>query len=280
MINFEISNRIYNELNNDDIKLHYFDQLAIPFSYKWKRIGINLSGGADSACLLMLLCKIITEQNYDCEVHVISHIRCWNTRPWQGPIAKTVYDKFVADYPRIKFYRHTNYIPPELEWGALGPITHDKDGRPRSGDQIAVGSFNQYMIAVENLDAVFNATSANPSGSNWTGGMKDREKTADRGSLKDLIIVKDHVCICHPFRFVEKNWIVAQYHRQNKLDLYSLTRSCEGDIDHHLIKESVDTYNPIVHTVKTIPQCGDCWWCKERQWAESQLENTLRELDV
>jgi hypothetical protein len=275
-MNFKVSNNIYNELDNSDIVLHHVDGLAIPFSPNWKHIGINLSGGADSACLLMTLCKIITENNYSCEVHAITHIRCWNTRPWQAPISESVYNKFSHDYPLINFYRHTNFIPPELEWGVLGPITHDKDGRPRSGDQIAVGSFNQYMIATKNLDAVFNATSANPSGSDWEGGMKDREKSAEHGTLKDLIIVKDNVCICHPFRFVEKNWIVAQYHRQNKLDLYKLTRSCEGDIDHPKIKAAdVD-----VNDVDTIPQCGDCWWCKERQWAEEQLETTLKELDV
>lgn len=280
-MNFSISNNIYKDLDNElEITLHDINGLAIPFSHTWRKIGINLSGGADSACLLMLLCKIITEQNYNCEVHVISHIRCWNTRPWQGPIAKAVYDKFVADYPSITFYRHTNYIPPEIEWGVLGPITHDKDGRPRSGDQIAVASFNQYMISVEKLNAVFNGTSANPSGTDWSGGMKDREKPAEQGVLKDLVMVKEKVCVCHPFRFVEKNWVVAQYHRQNKLDLYNLTRSCEGDIDHYQIKESVGSYDPTVHTVDSIPECGDCWWCKERQWAESQLDNTLRELDV
>jgi hypothetical protein len=274
-MNFEISNKIYNDLDNsNNIILHYIDGLAIPFSPNWKRIGINLSGGADSACLLMILCNIITKNNYNCDIHVISHIRCWNTRPWQAPIARDVYDKFVKDYPTIKFYRHTNFIPPEIEWGVLGPITHDKDGRPRSGDQIAVGSFNQYMIANEKLNAVFNGTSANPSGTSWNGGMKDREKPAEQGVLKDLVMFKDKVCVCHPFRFVEKNWIVAQYHRQNKLDLYSITRSCEGDIDHPKIKESD------INNVNAIPECGDCWWCKERQWAEEQLESTLRELDV
>jgi hypothetical protein len=283
-MNFDISNHIYNQLDtSSNIELFCVDGLAIPFSSKWKRVGINLSGGADSACLLMTLCNIIIEQKYECDIHVISHIRCWNTRPWQGPIAKLIYDKFVADYPQIKFYRHTNYIPPEIEWGVLGPITEDEHGRPRSGDQIAVGSFNQYMIAVEKLDAVFNATSANPSDSNWSGGMKDREKTAKQGTLDDLIIVKNNLCVCHPFKFVEKNWIISQYHRQNKLDVYKLTRSCEGDLGHHKIKQIIpklEIYNPNVHTVDNIPKCDDCWWCKEREWAEAQLETTLKDLNV
>lgn len=283
-MNFEVSNNIYTGLkNNSGIVLYHIDGLAIPFDPQWTRIGINLSGGADSACLLMLLCKLITEQQHDCEIHVISHIRCWNTRPWQGAIAKNVYDKFVLDYPNITFRRHTNFIPPEIEWGVLGPITHDQDGRPRSGDQIAVGSFNQYMITVENLNAVFNGTSANPTGTDWAGGMKDRDKPAEQGVLKDLVMFKGNVCVCHPFRFVEKSWIVAQYHTQHRLDLYKMTRSCEGDIEHHKIKSVVDNlknYDADIHTVDTIPQCEDCWWCKEREWAESKLKNTSKALDV
>ena len=120
------SNQIYSNLDpTEKIKLHLINGLEIPFNDSWKKIGINLSGGADSCCLLLLLCDIIKQTNIDCEVHVISHVRCYNTRPWQGPIAKDLFDKFVTEYSTINFIRHTNFIPPELEWGVLGPITKD-----------------------------------------------------------------------------------------------------------------------------------------------------------
>ena len=68
---FEDSNAIYGKLNEieqsiatkHEIQLFRFNGLDIPFSKHWKKVGINLSGGADSACLTYLLCKIITENN-------------------------------------------------------------------------------------------------------------------------------------------------------------------------------------------------------------------------
>ena len=105
---FEDSNKIYTQLTSTDIKLYRFNGLDIPFNPSWKRIGINLSGGADSSCLLAILSSIITDHKIDCEVHIITHIRCWNTRPWQGPIAVDVYTEFLKLFPKVKFFRHTN----------------------------------------------------------------------------------------------------------------------------------------------------------------------------
>jgi hypothetical protein len=271
MIDFIESNKIYSSITSNTVQLYHYNGLDIPFDPNWKRVGINLSGGADSACLLLLLCDIITKNKFNCDIHVITHIRCYTTRPWQGPIAKDLYDKFVQEFLHINFYRHTNFIPPELEWGMLGPITTDEDGRPRSGDQICVGSFNNYVTQKENLDAVFNATSANPKDTNWPGAMKNREKPASEGVLKDLFLQKDQYTICHPFRFVDKRWIIAQYYLTNKIDFYQMTRSCEGDITHNNLKH----YN----NHKNMNLCGDCWWCKERAWAEDHLHETLKDLN-
>lgn len=80
-MNFIESNEIYKKLTDTEIQLYNFNGLDIPFNPKWKRIGVNLSGGADSSCLLALLGNIISKNNINCEVHIITHIRCWNTRP-------------------------------------------------------------------------------------------------------------------------------------------------------------------------------------------------------
>ena len=44
----------------------------------------------------------------------------------------------------------------------LGPITKDHKGRDRSGDQIIVDEYNEYVMYNENLDAMYNGTSSNP----------------------------------------------------------------------------------------------------------------------
>lgn len=278
MFNFDISNKLYEDLDPTlGIQLFRFDGLDIPFNPSWKKIGINLSGGADSSCLLILLSKIIVEYKLDCEIHVITHHRCWNVRPWQASIALNVYNKFQEKFPSLKFVRHKNYIPPELEWGVLGPITKDEKGRDRSGDQIIVASFNDYTIYNEKLNAMYNATSRNPN-EDFPHKMMNREKPPEEGTVKDLIFRKLNGFIILPFTFVRKDWIVAQYHRQNMQDIYEATRSCEGNIGHETSRHIVDKledYEPGTF----IPTCGECFWCLERSWAEQKLEASLRMLN-
>ena len=52
---------------------------------KWKRIGISLSGGADSALLAYLICL-----DTNADIHFTNQIRLWKTRPWQEHVADTV----------------------------------------------------------------------------------------------------------------------------------------------------------------------------------------------
>ena len=83
---FDVNNNLYSTLPASVI-LHKFSHLSIAFDPAWKRIAINLSGGADSALLAVLLCKIITEHSLDTKVDVITFQRCWETRPWQGYVS-------------------------------------------------------------------------------------------------------------------------------------------------------------------------------------------------
>jgi 7-cyano-7-deazaguanine synthase in queuosine biosynthesis len=67
------------------------------------------------------------------------------------------------------------------------------------------------------------------------------------------------VAICHPFAYIKKDWIIGQYYKHGIEDLLELTRSCEGEF------EGIDytTYAPGQY----VPICGECFWCKEREWA-------------
>ena len=277
---FSASNNIYKLLpqtypnKTKNITFHNVNGLYIPFSPDWKKIGINVSGGADSACLAFLLGKIITENNYDCKIHIITFTRCWNTRPWQGTISLNVYNKLKEMFPGLIVDRHINYIPPELEWGATnGPILNG-----RSGDQIEGSSFNSYIAYTQKLDAVFNATSKNPGTEGFDNRLLKRDKDAEDGVLEDLVFLRKGTFFCHPFRFVKKNWIVAQFFMHNAEDLYNTTRSCEGDINDGQAKEvlpnGLDDYTPGMY----IPLCGSCFWCLERNWAEEKVKETIEQL--
>ena len=66
----------------------------------------------------------------------------------------------------------------------------------------------------------------------------------------------------HPFRFVEKDWIIKQYKRLEIEDLLNTTRSCEGEF------ENINYRTYIKGQV--VPTSGVCFWCKEREWAIEQ----------
>jgi len=270
---YKDNNQLYEKLN-DDILFTKVSHLLIPFDKNWQRIGVNLSGGADSALLTFLLCKIINENSLKTKIDVITYQRCWTTRPWQGYISIQVYNFLKNMYPNIIENRHTTYIPPEIEHGVAGPILNG-----RSGDQIIVGSFNKFAAWNYNFDAVFNATSKNPDDSR-DDRMKNRDGDAKDGNISDLWFYNRNTetVFAHPFRFVKKDWIVAQYHLHNILDLYHLTRSCEGDINHHdVIKQACSDFTDYKEGMH-IPECKQCWWCNEREWADSRVTEIITEI--
>ena len=74
----------------------------------------------------------------------------------------------------------------------------------------------------------------------------------------DPHFVHNGVDICHPFVYTKKDWIIRQYYKNNIVDLLNLTRSCEGEF------EDLDYTSYAVG--QHVPECGECFWCKERQW--------------
>lgn len=221
----------------------------------WKRIGISISGGADSTLLAYLICS-----NTKAEIHFTNQIRLWKTRPWQEHIADQVIDWFRNRFDNI-FYVHRNLIPPELEWADKGPTIVDEYGKLKSGNQIILRSHNEYIAHRYKLDALYGGLNQNPS-IEIEGSLKDR----DEGN----IYLKPHyihygINICHPFVNVKKDWIIGQYFKHNILDLLNLTRSCEGEFEEINYK----TYTPGQH----VPICGKCFWCKEREWGFENRNN-------
>jgi len=271
---YEVNNSLYKNIA-DNVLLHTVSHLSIPIDGKWQRIGVNLSGGADSALLTYLLCSMIQRYNLNTKVDIITYQRCWETRPWQGYISMQVFDKLNDLFPYIIENRYTTYIPPELEHGVIGPVI---DGR--SGDQIIVGSFNKFAAWEYNLDAVYNATSKNPDDLR-EDRMANRDKDAEDGQLTDLWFYsgKVNATFVHPFRFVKKDWIVAQYYIHNILDLYKITRSCEGDINHHDIVKDACGHFKDYKVGMYIPECKQCWWCEEREWANKRVGSVIREIN-
>lgn len=239
------------------MNFHDIDGVKIPLNSKWGKIAISLSGGADSAILAYILCSIVKDQ----EVHIISHVRMWKTKPWQQYDSLNVFNYLTKKFPNVKLKRHTNFIAPDLEWGNRGPLLEDEYGKKVSGDNIQIRSFAEYICFQENIDAYFNAVTRNPRNVDFTG-MSTRDIEPD--DKNEHLIIMKHMgrYACHPFRFIEKSWVIKQYKRLDIEELLNITRSCEGEFE----DINYQTYTP----GQFVPVCGKCFWCKEREWAIEQ----------
>ena len=233
------------------------DGVKIPFSNDWN-IAISVSGGADSALLAYLLC---TFSNSDQTIHIINHKRMWKTRPWQEYDAINVYEYLLEKFPELTFVYHKNFIAPELEYGNIGPTLTDEYGKLVSGDNIQQRSFAEYICHKYNIDAYYNAVTRNPRIKMFSG-MSERDIEPNEGNKHLEYMIHMGKVASHPFRFTDKSWVVKQYKQLDIMDLFNVTRSCEGefeDIDYN-------NYKPGQY----VPLCNECFWCKEREWAIEQ----------
>ena len=96
MFNEASANSVYTHYKVNPDWLFEHNGLKIPLNPEWKRIAVNLSGGADSALGTSILAKHIKENNLDIEIVVVTHVRVWQTRPWAGPISREVFSKLQA----------------------------------------------------------------------------------------------------------------------------------------------------------------------------------------
>lgn len=241
-----------------NLNFYSINNIDIPFSYDWKKICISLSGGADSALLGYLLADIFQKNKLNIEIHVISHVRCWKTKPWQRDNSMSVYKWLCDRFPNTIFKRYENFIAPDLEYAHTGPTLTDEYGKQVSGDNIEIRAFAEYICTQNQCDAYYNGVTRNPRNIEL-GGMRERdiELNADNKHLQ--IMRHMDKWALHPFRFVEKDWVVQQYMTQNIQDLFDITRSCEGEI------QGINYTNYI--TNQYVPVCNECFWCKEREWA-------------
>lgn len=234
------------------------DVVSIPFDHKWNKIAISLSGGADSALLTHLLLDIIEDTFSKTEVHIISHVRMWKTRPWQSYDSLNVYNYFVKKYPKIQFYRHSGFVAPDLEWGDKGPYMYDEYNKWVSGDNIQIRAYSEYICFQNNIEAYYNAVTRNPRNVAFEGmNTRDIELNEENKHLE--LMTHMGKIVSHPFRFIEKDWIVSQYQKRNLIDLFNITRSCEGEFPNLNFKNYKEGME--------IPLCNECFWCKERKWA-------------
>lgn len=235
------------------------DGVDIPYDPEWKNVAISVSGGADSALLAYLICKLAYDHNTT--IHIISHIRSWKTKPWQQYDADNVFRWLFQKFYHTNFKRHINFIAPELEYSNIGPSLTDEYGKKVSGDNMQQRAYAEYICKKHGIDAYYNAVTRNPRNVDL-GGMVERDIELTEDNKHMTIMKHMGVWALHPFRFVSKDWVIKQYKDNDITDLFDRTRSCEGTFENI-------TYETYVNG-QEVPLCGKCFWCKEREWAIEQ----------
>lgn len=262
----EQSNAVHEKFGTPASWRHEIDGLIFPFNPEWKTVAVNLSGGADSAMCANLLATIISDNSYDTRVHIISHSRVWRNRPWQAHVQISVYEKLKEMFPEVIGNRIENFIPPQLEESSSGKTLVDG----KSGDRVIVSEFNHYAAWRYKLDTSYNAVTANPTESDFFHEKMPHDRQYDIETLETNVMLRGDTIL--PFKFIAKDWIVKQYYERNLLDLFNLTRSCEGDITTNP-ELFTDDYTSYVHGVSHLPSCNSCFWCAERSWAIDKVKN-------
>lgn len=235
---------------------HDIDSVLIPYNKSWTDVAISVSGGADSALLAYLVCDLAYEHNTT--VHIINHVRMWKTRPWQQHDADRVYNWLFQRFYHTTFKRHTNFIAPDIEYGNIGAALTDEYGKKVSGDNIQQRAYAEFIGHKYNIDAYYNAVTRNPRAVKFEGMTERSIERSEENKHLEYMIHMGKV-VSHPFRFIDKSWVLKQYQRLDLMDLFNITRSCEGEFP----GLDYTTYKP----GQEVPTCGNCFWCKERQWA-------------
>jgi len=201
---------------------------------KYKKIAVNLSGGADSSILLYILTKYIVENNRDIELVILTCVNDLKGR-WTYFRSVDVVDKIKKLIPNNIISHHISYFheTQKLEY---------------------LRNFEKKLLDSDMIDMVITGLSANPVDIPEEL-KKGRELIRDVGEHKhnNWYIWNDITPIYFPFRNVDKKFIAYLYDEYDLMyDLFPITRSCEGHSD---------VTNNFTET------CKKCWWCREKYWA-------------
>ena len=224
-----------------------------------KNILFHLSGGADSALLLYLTCKYITENNLNSKVTIVTAVEpqtdyCPNFMNAKKvvSIVRDIFPKVNIDKHIIKFLE--GYGRPSEEEIINGKrnfpkfkIMHDwhnqnwKDGDYDLG--IGFVTSHPYNAELKKFPALYKKSLLiGPEDRTWTGRKNDKISPSKRGGHWWL-----------PFQNHTKRELAEYYEKYNLMNsLFPYTASCTGTAN---------------KTKNYTEPCKKCYWCLEKYWA-------------
>ena len=197
-----------------------------------KNIGVNLSGGTDSAMLLYLLAK----EQKDITIYPLTLVdierptNIWNAREVLLYIRDKFPDVDIKDIVSEEFSKAEN--PEKRYW-------HIK--------------FTDRMRKEIPLDILCHGRTSNPPYEEAKkNNLLDKREIVRDHDNHEAILKGNSQLTYSPFVNVDKRFLKELYEELDIMELFNLTASC--------ISKSSETD----HFTKA---CRTCWWCREKLWS-------------
>lgn len=202
-----------------------------------KRIGIKVSGGADSAGVSYMIFKTIHEQNLDTEVVIITTDH--SDKPYQRIYSNKIISWLRKEFPSVKVIAHLTNDTGTLDYSDAQDVVLNK-------------AYNELQI-----ERHYNGITQNPP--REISKQFEDESIGEFDETRFGKFAQWNGDYNHPgyrpFINTDKKGVASIYEQYNLLDtLFLETRSCE-EITHDFSKH-----------------CGRCWYCKEREWGFGKLQ--------
>jgi len=205
-------------------------------------ISIALSGGADSAAVMCMLCEAIDRGEVRAEIFPYTFLDLPGTHMYSQAIVDVYRDMF----PNVTIHTVKTF---KTETDSIRNLTNREK-------HVLSKSIEVYKWKVVN-NALFtlNGENQTPAELNSLG---DRPAEGDISST--VVLKKAGIVSYSPLINVTKKFVADIYYKYQLMDsIFPLTRSCVGDA------EETDYYSR---------PCKECWWCQEKYWAFGSYDHT------
>jgi|TARA_R110001606_G_scaffold135304_2_gene272260 tRNA(Ile)-lysidine synthase TilS/MesJ len=201
------------------------------------RIGLKISGGADSALVAYMLAKYSEAERPDLKIYPITGVS--EQKPFQAIFSKKVITKIES----LVNYTFDTHI--------TGPVRSDTN-YVKDQETLVINAYKSY-----GLQAHYAGITANPSAEQAPELVDPSEFNSEwyndrrRGKEKKPYTNGPST---RPLINTDKKGVYEHYVTLGILEeIFPLTRSCE------------------IHTTDFTHHCGECWFCKERYWGFGRL---------
>lgn len=234
--------------------------IAIPKDRK--NILMSLSGGADSAILLYLTAKNISENNIETKITPYTCVE--HFRPGNDWNASKIIDIVKGHFPNVSFEEHiVEMIPDDYDRGnKTSKVAHMRE---MVRELISTGKYDLYMGGISSFPSQ-EELDKNPKLKAKAGdvGPEDRSKNRTHDNIDWPHSEKNKTIMLYfPFRMKDKKDLAAYYEEYGLHDLLKYTASCVGWHE---------------YTNNFTEPCKECFWCLEKYWAFGVFDWPLRYL--